>query len=380
MNICMLTSEFAPDLGGISYYVLNLSRKLLERGHKITIVTRGTWRKSYHEEIDGISVYRVRFVPSYPSPFWLHGIWVNRLFNSLEPHIDLLHVHGSLVPVIHTSVPVVATNHGTTKKDIDNMPVKSFHFLVVKLLSGRLLNAERALLNSANVITAVSLSCATEIREYHLINKEITVVSNGVDSAFFVPAKNKDTDNPYILYSGRLETRKGLATLVESAKFVCKQYPNTNFMLVGKGTIGDYLKKMASRLSLENNFHFVGHVSDRNKLLQYYQSSTVYVLPSYYEGLPTALLEAMSCGIPVVATNVEGSSEVINSGETGLLVSPRDPEKLAEAILKLLDNEELRKQVGLKAREHIKNNYDWEIITDRIEEIYKSAIKAKANG
>lgn len=371
MNICMFTSEFPPDLGGISVYVYDLSKRLIERGHKVTVITRGTWRKTYYEDIDGISVYRVRFIPFYPNPFKLHGLFVNKLFKRIEPELDLLHVHGSISPVIDTHLPTVVTVHGTIARDIDNTQVKSLHFLIVKLLRKQLLNVEKAILESADVITAVSQSCAKELKEYHTISKEIIVVNNGTDTNFFIPGKNKKKRD-YVLYTGRLETIKGLITLVKSAKLVCKEDPNTKFILVGKGTAETHLKKMINNLDLENNFYFTGHISDRNELLGYYQSSTIYILPSYHEGLPTTLLEAMSCGIPAIATDVAGSAEVITDGETGLLVPPRDPKKLADAILRLLDEEELRERISINARRHVVDNYDWKIITDKIEEAYKT--------
>lgn len=130
---------------------------------------------------------------------------------------------------------------------------------------------------------------------------------------------------------------------------------------------------MINELGLKKNIYFAGFV-DRSKLLEYYQNATIYVLPSYYEGLPTTLLEAMSCGIPSIATDVEGSSELISDGETGLLVPPRNPKRLAEAILRLLEAEELRQKLGDNARKHIVNNYDWEIITDSVEKVYEKCI------
>jgi glycosyltransferase involved in cell wall biosynthesis len=371
----MLTSEFPPDLGGISVYIYNLSKRLIERGHKVTVITRGTWGKTYYENIDGIFVYRVRFIPFYPNPFKLHGLFVNKLFKRIEPELDLLHVHGSISPVIGTHLPTVVTVHGTVARDIDNMPVKSFHFLIVKFMRKQILNAEKAILESADVITAVSQSCVKELKEYHTISKEIIVVNNGVDTNFFIPGKNKKKGGlNYILYTGRLETRKGLIDFIKSAKYVCQESADIKFILTGKGTIKNYLERRINNFHLKKNFYFAGFV-DRGTLLEYYQNATIYVLPSYYEGLPTTLLEAMSCGIASIATDVEGSSEVITDGETGLLVPPRDPEKLAEAMLKLLDDEELRKRiVGANARRHIVSNYDWEIITDRIEEAYKLAL------
>lgn len=365
----MMTSEFPPDLGGISTYVYNLSKKMIERGHNITVITRGTYKKTYHEEVDGISVYRVRFIPSYPSPFKLHGLFVNKLFKSIESNFDLVHVHGMNLPVIHTLLPVIFTSHGTVKKDLDNMPMKSFHFFVVKLFRKQLVDIEKDIIISADIITAVSDSCANELKKDHTINNEILVVNNGVDTNLFIPTKNKKKEK-YILYTGRLETRKGLIDFVESAKYVCQEHANIKFILTGKGTIKQYLEQKINELGLKNNFYFAGFV-DISKLIEYYQNSVIYVLPSYYEGLPTTLLEAMSCGIPSIATNVEGSSEVIIDGENGLLVPPRDPIKLAEAIIRLLDDEMLRNRFKQNSRKYIENTYDWKIVANGINKVYE---------
>lgn len=373
MRICMLTSEFTPDPGGIASYVPNLAKRLVQRGHNVTVISRGSWRRSDYEEVDGVYVHRVRFIPSYPSPFWLHGVWVNRLFSRLELEFDLLHVHGALVPVIDTSIPIVFTSHGATGEAIKNMPVKSFHFLVVKILGRQLINVERSLLHQADVITADSQACAEDLKEYHSIDKEITITRNGVDTTFFAPDPANEMDETCILYTGRLETIKGLVTLVESAKYVCQKYKNLKYVLTGKGTIEKVLRARVSQLGLDQNFHFTGYISDRNNLLQYYQKATIYVLPSYSEAMPTSLLEAMSCGVASIATDVGGNSEVITDGETGVLVPSRDPKTLAEATLKLLDDKELRHRIGANARKCVVDNYDWELIVSRIEDIYRKA-------
>jgi len=369
----MLTSEFTPDPGGIASYVPNLAKRLVQRGHNVTVISRGSWRRSDYEEVDGVYVHRVRFIPSYPSPFWLHGVWVNRLFSRLELEFDLLHVHGALVPVIDTSIPIVFTSHGATGEAIKNMPVKSFHFLVVKILGRQLINVERSLLHQADVITADSQACAEDLKEYHSIDKEITITRNGVDTTFFAPDPANEMDETCILYTGRLETIKGLVTLVESAKYVCQKYKNLKYVLTGKGTIEKVLRARVSQLGLDQNFHFTGYISDRNNLLQYYQKATIYVLPSYSEAMPTSLLEAMSCGVASIATDVGGNSEVITDGETGVLVPSRDPKTLAEATLKLLDDKELRHRIGANARKCVVDNYDWELIVSRIEDIYRKA-------
>lgn len=371
MKICMYTSEFPPDVGGISTYVYNLSKRLVERGHEVTVITRGTWRKTYCEEIEGISVYRVRFIPFFPSPFKIHQIYVNKLLKSLKFDFDLIHLHGTLMPVepvFNNSLPVVFTSHGASKKKLDFMEAKTLHFFIVKLLRNHLFKLEQEIVEKSDMLTAVSNSCADEFRAYHSIKKEITIVHNGVDTNFFVPSKNRSNLRS-VIYTGRFEVFKGLSDLIECSGIVCKKYPDVKFILVGSGTILDSLKKQVSKLKLENNIIFTGSLN-KSQIIEYYQNATIFVLPSYREGFPTSLMEAMSCGIPSIATNVEGSAELIKDSENGLLVPQKNPEKLAESVIYLLENEEFRNKIGANARNHIVKNYDWEKITDGFEKLY----------
>lgn len=375
MNICILTYEFPPARGSIGLHILHMAKKLIERGHGVTVVTRAPWNKSFYETYDGVPVYRVRFTYSYPSLFGLHGFFVNRLFKSLEANFDIIYIQGPLSPVIHTSLPVLVTFHGTVRKDIDNTLIRSLRDFVVKTILYRpFCNAEKGLVESADVITTVSQACADEITADYQPDKEVIVTKIvGVDTSFFAPAEEKEPGS-YILYTGRLETRKGVMTLIESARYVCAKYPQTKFVLTGRGSTEKHLRKMVSSLGLEQNIHFAGYV-DLNTLLKYYQGAIIYVLPSFYEALPASLLQAMSCGISPVATDVEGTSELIIDGENGLLVPPGNPEKLAETILTLLEDEGRRKRIGANAREYIVNNYDWGIVTEKLERAYQLAIE-----
>ena len=147
----------------------------------------------------------------------------------------------------------------------------------------------------------------------------------------------------------------------------------SNLLLQGNGPLERHLKKLVSTFNLERNFLFAGNIN-HNTLLKYYQNATVYVLPSYREGLPTTLLEAMSCGLPVVATAISGISDVIDDYKTGLLVPTNSPEKLANAILMLIEDSKLRGEIASNARNMFRNTYDWDIITSKIEKVYLSFI------
>ena len=202
---------------------------------------------------------------------------------------------------------------------------------------------------------------------------KVRVVGNGVDEKRFLPKQNAPKAR-YILYTGRLDLRKGLFDLIECGRSICKKYPDVSFFIPGKGNLSYKLQKKVKELGLQERFKFLGFV-DREKLIQLYQNASIYVLPSRYEGLPTVLLEAMSCGLPVVATAVGGTPEVISSGKNGILIRPKSPNEIADAISMLLDNEELRRKIGVAARKTIEERYTWDIISDKILKCYESLLE-----
>lgn len=375
MQICMLSSEFPPNCAGIGYHVYHLSRRLVTRGHKVVVITRGSWKSKWHREfIEGIEVYRVWYMPTYPFHIKLHTVSVNRLLQQLQIDFDVVHLHSPLVPYVKRLAPYVATQHGTTISDINRRKTRDLYSLGLKVLRYPLIAIDRRISRNASTVLAISRGCGEELRQiYGVCAKKIVVIPNGVDTDFFTPAEKPTIGEPCVLYTGRLDARKGVEDLVPCATYVCREKPKARFVVTGDGPLASDMKRKVHTANLDANFQFTGFVF-RGVLLQHYREASVFVLPSYYEGLPTSLLEAMSCGIPSVATDIEGNSEVITDGETGLLVPPRNPRLLAEAILKLLDDEELRSQIGANARKHIVENYDWGLVVDRIEAIYEACL------
>lgn len=372
MKIGIICGEFPPITGGVAAHVYNISEKLAQRGHKVTVITRGSWSRTYHTRVGNVDVYWVRFIPSYPFHLQPHGFFIHQLLKSLESNFDVLHLHSPLIPLIRTSLPTVVTEHGTVKGFIDNLDLIDLYSLVEKAFRKMYVSIDRKIVERANRVIAVSNACAQELREWYKLKKDIEVIYNGVDTKFFIPG-NSSHDQAYILYSGALITKKGLPDLIRSATYICQEYPDMKFILAGDGPLEKQLKGLSRQLGLDNNFSFVGYLG-RNELLAYYQKATICVLPSYHEGLPTVLLEAMSCSIPTVATSVAGNSEVVRHGETGFLVPPHEPKKLAEAILTLLRDKKLRQEMGSNARKKAEELYDWEAIISKIERCYSSVL------
>lgn len=371
MHICMVAGEFPPKCGGLGYYVYHLSKNLTQRGHKITVLTRGSWIRNYHQTTDGISVHRVRFLPLYPFHLHTHEFFLNRVLKSMEPQFDVVHLHSHGVPIVRTAIPMVVTEHGTMKGFIDHLQPLDLFSLILKLSAKTYYSFESKIMQRADRIIAISQTCAEELKTFYGINNAV-VITNGVDTNFFSPVENSNQPR-YVLYVGTLTSEKGLPDLIRAATYVCRHYPDIKFILAGRGPLERHLKSLVHKSNLDDFFSFVGYI-DQHQLREYYQQATVFVLPSYHEGLPTVLLEAMSCGIPSVATNVAGNSEVVVDGETGFLAPPKNPQKLAEAILRLLGDEKLRKTMGANARKRAEEHYDWETITNQIEKIYTSLV------
>jgi glycosyltransferase involved in cell wall biosynthesis len=122
------------------------------------------------------------------------------------------------------------------------------------------------------------------------------------------------------------------------------------------------------------DIYFLGRVP-KNDLVYAYLSADIFVFPSLRKGLPLSVLEAMACGLPVVGFDVPGMNDVIVNGENGLLVPARDPKALANAVLALLNDEDLRRELGQKARKLVVEKYNWDTVISKIEKIYYEAIK-----
>jgi glycosyltransferase involved in cell wall biosynthesis len=232
---------------------------------------------------------------------------------------------------------------------------------------------ELKLLKKSKIIATVSKSVADELKEYHLDNKNCTVIGNGVDETRFSPAKNASSGD-YILFTGRLTYRKGLFDLIECAKYIKDEYPEISFVVVGKGNLAPNLHKKVEQYGLKEKFRFLGYV-DPKELVDIYRNARMFVMPSHYEGLPTVLLEAMSCGIPAIATEVSGNLEVIKHCKNGLLIPPKSPRKMADAISLLLEDQKLSKTLGENARRTILENYTWDMIYGKYLKCYQCLLE-----
>lgn len=172
-------------------------------------------------------------------------------------------------------------------------------------------------------------------------------------------------------FVGRLVQAKGLTYLFSATKELQKKHSNVVVLIVGDGPQRTELETMAADLGI--NVVFAGWQSDPRP---FYSMMDVFVLPSFFEGLPNVVLEAMAMNKPVIATKVGGNLDVIANGENGFLVGTRDSHQLASALTTLIENEDVRHRMGKANREKIQTLFQWSRAVEEVEKVYNEISKA----
>ncbi|MCE5257581.1 MAG: glycosyltransferase family 4 protein [Chloroflexi bacterium] len=359
----MVISTALPPQEGLSFYVWNLSRFLVEQGHHVQIITRGEHGKPFYEALEGIPVWRPRFLPVYPLHVYLHGLFVQRLVKRLEPEVDIFHLHTPLPPPIRSTRPIMVTVHSLMLPDARSRRIEGVYDFLTKAQAPVCALIEKRLASISQQATAVSPPVAEAVQRL-LPQKQgrVEVMWNGVDTRFFLPDSRIQANPGELLYVGRLAPGKGLHDLVQAFAITAALFPDIRLSIAGSGPLYDTLVSMIDESGLATRIRLVGHMSSREALRALYQQAWGLILPSHHEGLPGVMLEAMACGTPVIATRVGGIPGVITDGVNGLLVAPRAPDQLAGAISRLRKDAALRSRLGQAARRTIEEQFSWQVI------------------
>ena len=205
----------------------------------------------------------------------------------------------------------------------------------------------------------------------------IQLIPNGVDILRYAPRSHHtsaDERSQTVVCVSRLCYQKGIDVLLQAWYLVQEQSPRARLIIVGDGPLRSQLECMTEALGLANSVEFTGMQSDVAAQLH---RSEVAVLPSRWEGMPNAVLEAMACGLPCIATRVSGSEDIIQNGINGLLVEPENSQSLARALLFLLQDPGLIHTYGQAARATVEQHYSLEQITDQYVELYRRVLGSK---
>jgi len=328
-------------------------------------------------------------------PFEAEAIWAGHPFvpvtmrKSLSPKtartiaavlrdrkIDILHTHGGVAglygrwaAVLAGTPVIVHTLHG-------------IHYLHYRnpLLRGAFIFQERHFARHTDAVIAVSEADAAAVRKHRLVPAEkIRVIRNGIapppeeKAASDRPAGTPELlkivrpDGPLVVTVARLHRQKGIIHLINAAPAIFARVPHAKIAVAGDGPLRRRLRREIDKRGLAGRFLLLG---ERAHAAELTGLADVFVLPSLWEGLPLALLEAAALGKPIVASDIEGIREVVRDGETALLAPPGDPGRLAETVIRLLEDRDFAVELGARARAEIPGEFTLSGMIEAIERLY----------
>jgi glycosyltransferase involved in cell wall biosynthesis len=334
------------------------------------------------DEWDGVPVrYFAHWqVPIRLSPA-LHGRCLLRgLHKALwhEPHRpDLYHAHwlfptawATIRATADSGAPVVASARGS---DVHTYPVRS----------RRLRRLTREVMGGATLVTTVSRALTQQAKILGPSGMKIEVVHNGVDDGLFFPSSDRrelrrdlglSQEGFYWVSVCRLVPEKGAAELLSAFARLARSSTRAKLLLVGDGPEAASMERRFMEEGLADRVVFAGRCRPE-KVARWLRAADAFVLASHNEGLPNVVLEAMACGLPVVATDVGGTGEAVFEGVSGLLVPPRDVEALAEAMTRISEDPELAAGFGAAGRTRVERYFRWSACGRSWIDVYEKALR-----
>jgi L-malate glycosyltransferase len=318
--------------------------------------------------LDGIRVHRMREILPFKLDYFREVRRLRQLVTSIRPafvHAHYASGYGTLGRLIGFH-PYIVSVWGS---DIYEFPHRSpLHRWLLKRN-----------LAAADYLCSTSRDMAREARKY--TSKPILITPFGVDCEEFSPlARAREETNEFVVGTVRsLEKSYGIDCLLKAFKLFIDRHPDwpSRLVIVGGGNLERDYRRLASDLALGERVSFVGKVP-HSRVPDYLRSFSVFAALSYAESFGVAVLEASSCGIPVVVSNVGGLPEVVEDGETGLMVSPNDEAAAADCFEKLFLSPSLRDSLGQAGRRLVKESYDWDQTARIMEDLYEEVVATKA--
>ena len=387
MKILMLTWEYPPRVvGGIARVVYDLSRTLLKDGHDVTVVTYKDGDAPYFEDDKGVKVYRVDNYMINPNNFidWIMQLNFSLIAKANEiiaeqGNFDVIHAHDWLVAYAAKTlknsynIPIVATIHATESGRNSGIHDETQRYIN---------DTEWMLTYEASEVIVNSNYMKNELqRLFGLPYEKINVVPNGVNLNLFNGVERDYTfrrrfamDNEkIILFMGRLVYEKGVQHLISAMPKILNGYHDSKLVICGKGGMLEELQAQVNNMEISNKVYFAGYMSGKD-VQKMYKAADIAVFPSTYEPFGIVALEAMLSENPIVVSDIGGLNEIVQHRENGMKAYCGNPNSIADSILELLYDHKLCADITKKAKNKVRNEYNWSKIAQDTHFTYQKAI------
>jgi len=335
----LLISPTSGGIGGIAQHVDGLSQFLTGVGHEVDIISSANTLT--------IPIKRLK------NPSFMFSSFLKTKFKNGNDIVHAHHIAGALA-MKNVSCKKILSIHGIYSKNIAQLYGKTTSNISKKY--------EKTALNYADGITVISKE---GYNYYTEMGFNVVQIPNAIDLNIIPKKSTKQFENQ-IIFAGRLSKEKGIEILLETATHLPDNY---HLLIAGSGPLEKNVRNLADK---KTNVHYLGYQSKQN-LLSLIQGSDLLIQPSLEEGISSTLLEAMACGTCILASNIEGISEIVENNKNGLLVEPNNREKLLNKILDLLPKKEKRLRMANEGLEIVKK-YDWKRVGKLYLNFYESLL------
>lgn len=377
MNLLLLNYEYPPVGGGAANATQAIARSLIHQKHKVSVLTSGLASSLEQADEEGIKVHRLRGCRSQRD----RGTFIEMLafiVGSRRTALELQTRHKFDASIAFFTIPsgpasyrlfrrqkvpyLISLRGGDVPGHVPGH--RAMHFLTRPF--------RRALLNSAKAVVANSASLAATSRAADLC--PVHVIPNGVDCGVYHPrlieVKRRMPQDPLrLLYVGRIHPEKNLGILIKQlAALPSSRKSSVELTVIGDGVERADLKLLSEKIGIASNIRWLGW-QPKEELPKFYRTADVLVNPSYYEGMPNVVLEAMATGVPVVASDVPGNRSVVVPNVTGVLFPLDDPNTLGDLICRLMDQPAWADSLGAAGRKQAESVYSWDATAQRYLEL-----------
>ena len=367
-RIALVTEYYYPHLGGVCEHVHFFAREARRRGHHVDIITSHI--PGAAELPNVIRIGRSQPVQANGSQARITlGVGLRRRMRQVlrDGRYDVVHVHSPLTPVLpllaieESICPVVGTFHTYFERSRGYQWFNRYFQRRLDMLSAAI---------------AVSHSTTVALNQYFTADWQI--IPNGIDVQVFNPQAPRPpeirTDVPSILFLGRFDPRNGLDTLIDAFGRVKARGHRAQLVVVGDGPLRDHYRGLANG---DPDITFVGSVLEGRP--SYYANCSMYACPTTKASFGITLLESMACETPIVCSDILGFQDVVKQDREALMVPCGDRDALANAIIRLIDDEPLRRRLGTRGREE-SLQYGWDRVTEQVLGVYRSVLEHAAAG
>lgn len=406
VKLLMLTSSFPRYKGDFAgNFIYELSKRLRKKTFEIIVLCPHHLGTRLKEDMDGLKIYRFpyfypfkyqklyrdggivyNFKNSYLAKIEVPLFFLSELFYAFKiirkEKIDAIYSHwlipqgliGAICKIIFKTLHL-STVHAAGVFGLERLPFKrKIGNFIVK-------NSDKITVVSSYIGERLSGLISPELKKD--IEKKMIILPMGVDVQLFqntndkseLLSKYKIHSKFNLLFLGRLAKKKGIPYLIKAMPKILSRTKDVNLILCGNGYLRKELEQLVEKMGLEKYVKFIGFVANKEKI-DFISLANILIVPSVVirsgetEGLPVVILEGLAAGKPIIASDVSGVKDVIKDGENGLLVKQKNPEQIAEKVLKLLDDKELREKFSKNALKTSKK-YDWEVIGGEYQKIIR---------